>query len=304
MDPETAATPEDTTPVVHKSSAITVSNSSRHCFKRCHKQFEYRYIRRLESTAPQTALAFGILWHETMDAAYESTEVTDDEIRAFYEAKAQELVNELPADFDAKKLMDTIEMGRQMLRYFLEEIKPNDDFEMVATEVSFRVKLINPATGHASHTTFVGRADGIIERNGTLYLREYKTAADLRTDHLILDDQVADYLWALRQTGVNVQGVCYDIFRKVNPYSTRSQPPYHYREYIYRSDAEIEERGKELYAEAQLIRAATHMGLYDRNPTRDCGWDCGFRSMCIAEKGGGDGDFLMGTTYQVSTRKR
>jgi len=283
-------------------TAMRVSNSMRGTFKRCPKRFEYAYIQGLRPTATPNALALGGVMHEALAELYDPTEPSmDARIERAFAVYDNAIEREAVTAADSDRFQKESAMGRQMLKFFVEDVMPHDDFKVLATELRVDLRLLNPETGKPTHTRFIGFIDALIERKdtGAVYAREFKTAADLRVDHLILDDQVTDYLWALRQDGIPVVGVMYDILRKVDPYSARSKPPYNYREYIYRSDREIEERGRELMAEVEAIRAMKSRAFYYRNPTRDCVWDCSYRSLCIAELGGGDGSSLIGTTYEV-----
>lgn len=274
-------------------------------FKRCPKRFEYAYIRGLRPTATPNALALGEVMHEALATLYDPDEIDQlqrvENAHALYDAAIE---REAQTAADSERFQKEATMGKQMLSYYIDEIMPTDDFTVLETERKVRLRLINPATGKPTHTQFIGYVDAIVKRKdtGAVYAREFKTAGDLRVDHLILDDQVTDYLWALRQDGVPVVGVMYDILRKIDPYSSRSKPPYNYREYIYRSDAEIDERGRELLAEVEAIRAMRSRGFYYRNPTRDCSWDCPFRSLCIAELGNGDGSSLIGEDANYMVR--
>lgn len=289
-----------------KSTALVLSNTMRGCFKRCPKQYEYKYVRHLAPMVAPPALQLGSIVHEALAALYDpKQDLTPEEraehaMAAFDSAVKKAAVEMSINGGSEERFQKDTAMGKQMLKHYIEEVWPNDDFKVVAVEQRFDVRINNPETGKPSHSRFIGYIDGIVERHGNLYILEHKTAQAISTDHLVLDSQLTDYCWAMRELGTPVVGVYYNILRKVNPYSAQSKPPYHYREPVFRSEAELDERGAELYEEAKAIR---QMGHFYRNPTKDCSWDCSYRQMCIAELGGGDGSSLIGSVYKVNERK-
>lgn len=270
---------------------ITVSNSRLACFRRCPRKYEYRYVDQLTANDKAPALMLGSLVHESL-AEFYSLENNDKDVNvrasmamAMYDNKVAEAATEvLSAGGDSERFDKDSFMGRQMLKYYFEEVAPNDDFTPVASELKVEVRVPNP-NGKFSWCTFIGYVDAIVERDGRLYILEHKTAKTLDTKHLITDTQVTQYIWALRQMGYDVCGVYYNILRKCDPYSARTKAPYHYREAVYRNEREVEECGRQLYNQYMAMKHADRYGFYC-NPTRDCSWDCEYRPICIAEMEG------------------
>lgn len=97
-----------------------------------------------------------------------------------------------------------------------------DSLTMVAPEKSFRISLLNPATGHESKLfDLAGKIDGIVRlEDGRLAVKETKTASDdLGPDsplwrRLRIDHQISLYIHAARQIGYAVDTVLYDVVRK------------------------------------------------------------------------------------------
>lgn len=237
------------------------------------------------------ALVLGSLVHKSLETFY-SLENRDksleeraaEAMRVYDDQVASEADRVLGAGGDQERFDKDSHMGRQMLRYYYEEVAPNDDFIPVASELKIETRIKN-LNGKSSWCNFIGYVDAIVEREGRLYILEHKTARNLDTKHLITDSQVTQYIWALRQMGYDVCGVYYNILRKCDPYSSRTKAPYHYREAVFRNDSEIEECGRQLYLNYIAMKQCKQYS-YFTNPTRDCSWDCEFRPLCIAEMEG------------------
>lgn len=112
----------------------------------------------------------------------------------------------------------------------------DDEFEVVAEEISFSIPIRNPATGRAlPNVTMVGKIDKIVRGpNGLYYVDEHKsTSKNLDSDstywkHLTLDTQTRLYPYAaqqlqlagdLEQYGIKptdplISGVRYDVWHK------------------------------------------------------------------------------------------
>lgn len=68
------------------------------------------------------------------------------------------------------------------------------------------------------------------------------------------------------------------------------------RERVRRNRFEIENAGVQIYEElTDMTRDDLH--LY-RNPTRDCMWDCDFRSVCLCMSDGSDYQYLLDSCYK------
>lgn len=92
----------------------------------------------------------------------------------------------------------------------------------VSVEEEFELPIINPETSKPSRTyTQAGKTDGIVARDGKLYLRENKTCAEDITDpnstywrRMAIDSQVSSYMLANWQNERKLDGTLYDVVRK------------------------------------------------------------------------------------------
>jgi len=277
---------------------MQLRNSQRSCFKDCRKKYEYDYIVGLRPKIPSRKLHLGTLVHEALAYYYNPANMlslsAENALALYKDRTHQELIKlQLPQDMLAEFEKDK-ELGYNMLKYYFEEFAPeNDDFEVLSVEQEIQARVKTP-TGHASHVLFGGRVDGTVSRQKQNLIMEHKTAASVDTNGLILDEQMSAYMWGSREMGMQIDGVIYNILRKVNPYSARSKAPYVHREIIYRNETELKNQGKQLYQEAQDIRSCKN---FYRTPSRDCNWKCDYRNLCIASLDGSDVDYLIEANY-------
>lgn len=148
----------------------------------------------------------------------------------------------------------------------------HDRWTVHAIEQPFAVKL-DGWNGH-----LFGFFDGLIETNA-LWLHEIKTMARWdRLAQLPVDRQVSLYIWAARQSGIPVKGVCFDAIRTHRP--VRKELPLaesFERVWIERTDEELAEAVVELESALHLrdsIQAPLH-----RRPIRNVGSNCSWCSV-------------------------
>lgn len=124
--------------------------------------------------------------------------------------------------FDEPKYEDFVDLGIDMLTEYINKYGNDDDWEIIAIEHPFKVKV----TSHGRAIAwFMSTFDGV-ERDksdGRLYLLEHKTAASIDLAYLELDDQAGAY-WAvataicramgLLKDGEEIAGIIYNFLRK------------------------------------------------------------------------------------------
>lgn len=94
--------------------------------------------------------------------------------------------------------------------------------EVIASEQTFVVPLLNPVTGGASKLfSLAGKIDGIVKlEDGRLAVLEHKLLGeDISSDgefwrRMQMDQQISLYVYAARQCGFDVSAVLYDVARK------------------------------------------------------------------------------------------
>lgn len=180
----------------------------------------------LEPNVTPVFFAVGRAVHQGLADFYESGELPEDVFvreldkeRASFEKDAGTLWPEEIEKYDSARIM-----GEGILhnyRKLVIEEGLDDDWEPVATEMSFKVPIMAPNGRPSSRIYLAGRFDGIFRKKSTgeLWLREYKTSArepDVRW--LEMDIQAAIYCWAAQQIiGEPIAGVLYRFLMKRVP---------------------------------------------------------------------------------------
>lgn len=176
------------------------------------------------------ALAFGNLFHETLDTIYTSHResplylssirgVIRDCLRESEQRDRQILntaMNSTPEDLNT--LEENYGFAEIMLTAYFEHWKEDfETFEWVGLEETFSVPYTSPS--QTVPIQIRGKFDGIFRVGGKLWLFETKTKGrieeDSICDRLPYDLQVCLYLWAMEKIyGESPQGVVYNLVRR------------------------------------------------------------------------------------------
>ena len=172
-----------------------LTNSMAGCFLSCRQKFDYRFNRQIVPVEDNvTALSFGSAVHAALERWFRYG-IKDDAILVAESFPGLELENQLKASVLVEK--------------YIEHWGDKEPFEVVDVEKEFNVPLRNPANGHKSRTwTLCGKADGIVELDGDLYILEHKTTScldDAYIQRIGIDRQIAVYANAFKS--VYVRGI-------------------------------------------------------------------------------------------------
>lgn len=192
-----------------------LSHSRSDSFKRCRKRHWFEYEIGLRPTTDSRALRMGSAYHDGLDRLKTGggMEAAATAARSHYEA--------MPPEYDAYDWEIERETVAAMLSGY--QWRWNGvGLQVQATEQSFRLPLVNPATGASSKLwELAGKIDGIVTMDdGRLAVLEHKLISDdLAQDsdwwrRLQMDPQVSIYVYAARQLGYDVATVLYDVARK------------------------------------------------------------------------------------------
>lgn len=183
-------------------------------YRRCPRQYYYRYELCLARERTAQPLRFGSAYHMGLELAA-TVPVAD----AIQQAAASYDVT--PPWADAFEWAAERETLRAMLAGYFWYYE-SDDAEIVSTEGQWHVPLVNPESQTASRTyALAGKIDKIIRlSDGRLAVREYKTTSEsIEPDseywqRLRCDAQISAYVYAARKLGHDVETVSYDVTRK------------------------------------------------------------------------------------------
>ena len=210
-------------------------NSERSAFKRCPQRWWWSYREGLVPKGqPSNPLWFGTgihlcfaLWYKPgtvrgvdMNETWES--YVDGEIRFIKtQANADDTTEEKVAEY-----VEAREPGHIMLNGYVEAYGLEEHWDVIAPEQIFAV--IIPDDMGDPIVELVGTFDGVYRdlSDGKIKLMEHKTAGQISTKHLPLDDQAGTY-WAvathvLRENDLirpkeRISGITYNFLRKAKP---------------------------------------------------------------------------------------
>lgn len=208
----------------------TLRTSERAAFKRCAQRWWWEYRMGYRQRSPQAdALWFGIGIHEALAQWYLKGKKRGPHPADTFDAWAGEEINfaktYLDETFDEPVWLDAHELGIAMLEEYVSAYGKDPQWDIIAIEQPFRVRIVREKRPVAY---FTSRWDGVLRDlgDGKIYLLENKTAAQIVTAYLELDDQGGSY-WAvasqlLRAKGIlgdgeHISGIIYNFLRKAKP---------------------------------------------------------------------------------------
>jgi hypothetical protein len=228
--------------------------------------------------------------------------------------------------FDEPKYEDARELGVAMLENYVDYYGKDRDWYIIAIETPFSVEIKRQGQPVA---IFKSTWDGVFrdKRDGRVYLLENKTASQINTAYLELDDQGGSY-WAvasaiLRSRGIlnpgeTIAGIMYNFLRKSRPDPrpqnaegaylnqdgkvSKKQPPAPFlRTVVERLPGELRSQMDRMADEVQIMngmRAGTIP--ITKSTSKDCTF-CDFFDLCVLhEKGTNDWRELARASYTQS----
>lgn len=274
-----------------------------------------QYSERLRPIGVQWALSIGTAWHAGLeawgrgageDAAVQAGLGTLDWI----ESTDPETMYKLELERARTEVLI-----RQAVRRFLPR-------NMISVEMEFEVPILNPATGKKSRSfTLAGKADGVCEIDGELWLLENKSTGlslEQYREGYGLSNQLSLYLYAVsRALGKPLAGAIMrtivksrtepkkskgEVVEDWDAYKTRLMEVYDTEperfiaeDHVYRSPEELKQFEGELWMEGQERLWQQKTGIIRHN-TASCSdfGGCAFKAICMGIEGARE------TLYRVS----
>jgi hypothetical protein len=215
---------------------IQLRNSERQAFSTCPQKWWWAYVENLKSKTPGPALRFGLLMHEAMEEFYRpGLKRGPKPADTFQQRYAAELKTQTKIGFrdDDGQWHEAGHMGTLMLEAYYAKYGKDDRWYVVATEMPFRVRIVDPVSGLVFF--FVGVVDGLWRdresgKRKDLWVVDHKSTRDdptKKTKALILDEQAGSY-WSygvdyirLRKPellkGKDLTGMMFNFLRKGLP---------------------------------------------------------------------------------------
>lgn len=308
-------------------------------FRRCPKQFEYKYIQRLKAKVLGRPLRFGTWMHSLLEALYKGEDV---------EAVHKRYTREFAKLFDEEKLV-LGDLPRDVWRTFKSYLwhYQNDPWKVHEVEFTLEVELPDGALYRC-------RLDMLIENQFGLWIVDHKNHKSLpNLNFRILDAQSALYIWAALKNKIPVQGHIWNYLVSKPPsvpellksgarlsnkkidtdYPTFAAAikrhglnPNDYKEKLrylkslqyvpgemqrsthFRRD--ILEKSPALLKRVANEGFATHVrmneyrwdkvNMIERVPDRSCAYMCSYTDLCTAELFGGNAEILRRKMFKVA----
>lgn len=230
--PRRARTADDAVPVIH--SLPMLRTSERRDFKRCPQRWHWAWRDGLrEKGPPNDKLWFGTGWHIVMAHIYgkQGKARGRQPLKVWRDWVGEEIpkirVNLSGVDsFKEEVYIDAAALGETMIGHYLDTYGQDQRWHMVQVERPFEV-ILTDSRG-VQRVLFCGTYDGVYRDlfDDTFWLLEHKTAKQIQTGHLTLDDQAGGYLTVaareladagLIPKGKQIKGIMYNFARKSVP---------------------------------------------------------------------------------------
>lgn len=322
------------------STELVLSNSRSNTYRRCQKQYSYKYVDKLKPREKALPLFRGDWLHQLLMVHYDGMDwhqrhklLTATNWDTLFDEEKEELGGNVPEE--AERLM------KGYLAHYRQEDKL---FRVVDTEIMETVELPNGQK-------VIVIIDMIVEdlQDHTLWIYDHKTVSRFYPEEfMLIDSQLALYFWAAdKKLGyANLQGaVLNELITKpptlpkfLEPsqrYEMRKnlhcdaytyfmllkrtgQPmqPYaaflrflqsRHREWwrrttLPRDPAMVRQIIVEMMDTAFDIRKTLKRGRFTRTARKDCQYDCSFLELCMAQLQGADAEDIIELKY-VTTEK-
>lgn len=300
---------------------MRLSNSKVKTYRRCPKQFEFKYVEGLRSKRKSLPLYRGDWLHQLIMHHYDGEdwqthhEALALEFFKLFEEEREEL-GDLPAECE-----------RIMTSYIAHWAREDEGLHIVDSELNEIVPLPN-----GDEFNFI--IDLVVEESdGGLWLWDHKTVKSfMPADFTLMDAQLARYFWAAEAMGYKpLRGVMFneiitkpptppemlksgrlterqnlqcDVYTYLATVRAYGLQPQDYRDTLLRLKSQSDrwyrrsrlprDRGlvkvtmDEMMWTADEMRTAHDTGRYPRSVQKDCAWSCDFLEPCMIQMMGGD----------------
>lgn len=260
---------------------LILDNTMIKSFNRCPRQFQYRHIMHLTPiNENSTPLFFGSVVHSALENYY----LTGDIDKSLQLAKdlytpkviqppqgidiglnpigSYPSVSTIPTD-DTRNITSCL----TILGGYFKKWHP-EQFKIKQVEVAFQIEL-------ASDLIFCGKADGVIEYLGDLYILEHKTSKSISSFCAKPNHQISGYIYSLRVLGQPIVGAIVNLIAVL-----KTKLDYH-RVITTRVESELEEwRMMVLDVKTRIDRCLSRNWF--PKDDNSCSF-CSFKTLCNTE---------------------
>jgi hypothetical protein len=301
-------------------------------YRRCPKQYEYKYIQNLQRIMPPPPLIRGSIIHEILDMrAVPGGTKGYKSVLTKYEEKYGTLFKEEQEMYGDDFLANIERVYQGYLREW-----DDTDLEYMSSEEFISTPLVGDIL-------FQGHIDKRIFKDGRMWVMDHKTHKNIPTEEQRFNDyQLLMYVWAYNREHPKdkVDGVIWDYIRTKPPtipevlqkgglsqaknidtdvytytkelvrhrldqkpyrvflaeLAKRSRGKFYQRVYLPAPTKAMMEQVVQDFAQSSQIMHG--LGIYPRSPSRECSW-CEYYRICNAELRGLDHKFIRESEYKV-----
>lgn len=298
-----------------------IRHSERVDYKRCPKKWYWHWRLGLFPKNKTPALELGTWMHEALARFYGGTQ--EDLAGYFIDVTDSVLAKNDWPDFQQDKLEELIGLGTAMARAY-DKRYADERLDVIAEEIPLEYEITD--TDGKVFAIHKLKPDLVFRKDGYVWLMEHKTAAQIRLEHLPIDDQARPYAAmaerALRDAGVLAKrdifkGVMYNFLRKAVPdeRETNAQGLYLNKNgtvskrqptpTLLRHPVVLSRKAKEIALLRLRVETGIITGWTDvirnreinphhipKTPHSSCPKLCPYFTMCVAEEQGGDIDTM------------
>jgi hypothetical protein len=199
-----------------KKRLPVITTSSGRCYRRCPREYQFRYEMSYSSIERAQSLRFGGAVHAGLEALWTNGWLVQSAITV--------ALDQVSDPFDAARI--EVSLLGYLARW------KDEPFELVAAEKEFRAPLVNPDTGAPSKTwELAGKLDVLVrDHRGLVWIMEHKTSSEDIScgsqywEKLRLDSQISNYFNGARSLGFEPEGVIYDVLKKLGLKPLKATP--------------------------------------------------------------------------------
>lgn len=254
------------------------------CYLDCARRWKYRYKENIRPLFDADALRIGTWGHKALEDYYSKRANP----RTVFMAQ-------VPDDASAT-ILEEAERVAQVLDRYLLWAKDQDQFEVLATEYEWRLRMPSMSVkGTSSHIN--GRYDMMVrDTHGRRWIVDHKFVKRMPNEEVLrLKSQITYYLWAGRQLFPNDPpvGLLINALKKEIPKSKDTQIFARY--YQHRNTYELNNVDHVLY---NIHKQMKEDSYYLAHPNLQCSW-CDYKELCLAETDGVGYEDLIGWKYFI-----
>lgn len=298
-------------------------------FLRCRKRYDYRWLQQLEPKERSEKLTIGSAIHKFLELWYLDRRF-DDAIAATFEYMLQESEGLDPFVYE-----DMLKLVGGVCFNYTQYYAHDPNWTVLTAEKQFSIPLDDGTNYTGTIDLIVEDEDGhvwFVDHKTTISIDIFDKNSDM-------DRQISRYWWALQQLGYEVHGFIYNIILKDVPqmpkllksgqlskdksqkttfdlytqaiehYGLNVESYHDFLDYLKEFPKEFFRRIKVERTQAEVLASIDEMEdviedirtakSFYRNITKDCHWDCPFKTLCQAEMDGSNADHIRNELFKV-----